>query len=152
MAANRVAPVARDLRQTVDAALPKLRAISDAAATEPRAPGKWSRKEIIGHLIDSASNNHQRFIRAQQVPKLSFPPYEQNHWAASQHCNERAWTDLIDFWHAYNAHLAHVIAHIPDEKLSVPCVIESSDAVTLEYLVTDYVVHLKHHLAQAGVV
>ena len=152
MAANRVAPVAGDLQQTIDAALPKLRAISDAAATAPRAPGKWSRKEIIGHLIDSASNNHQRFIRAQEVAKLSFPPYEQNHWSESQHCNERRWTDLIDLWYAYNAHLAHVMMKIPDGKLPVPCVIESEDAVTLEFLVTDYVRHLKHHLGQVGVV
>jgi hypothetical protein len=151
MAGNRVEHVASDLRQTTDAALPKLRAISDAAAGEPTAPGKWSRKEIIGHLIDSASNNHQRFIRAQQVSRLSFPPYEQNHWSASQQCNARTWADLVGLWHAYNLHLAHVIERIPDRHLAVPCVIES-DAVTLEFLVTDYVVHLRHHLAQVGVV
>jgi hypothetical protein len=144
--------VARDLQQTIDAGAPKLRAISDAAATTPLAPGKWSRKEIVGHLIDSASNNHQRFVRAQEGASLSFPPYEQNHWSASQHCNERPWSALVDLWHAYNAHLAHVIAHIPDAKLAVPCVIESGTPVTLEFLVTDYVVHLRHHLAQAGVV
>ena len=152
MAVNRVESVARDLRQTIDSALPKLRAMSDAAAAEPRAPGKWSRKEIIGHLIDSASNNHQRFIRAQQAATLSFPPYEQNHWAASQHCNERSWNDLVTLWYAYNSHLAHVITHIPDASLGVPCTIESNSPVTLEFLVTDYVVHLRHHLAQVGVV
>ena len=151
MAGNRVAHVATDLQQTIDATLPKLRAISDAAATEPRAPGKWSRKEIIGHLIDSASNNHQRFIRAQETAKLVFPPYEQNHWSASQHCNERAWADLVTLWHAYNAHLAHVIARIPDEHLPAQCVIEETHPVTLEFLVTDYVRHMKHHLAQVGV-
>jgi len=152
MAGHRVAAVARELVATIDAALPKLRAIGDAAAGEPRAPGKWSRKEIIGHLIDSASNNHQRFIRAQQGSRLSFPPYEQNHWAASQQCNGRPWADLVTLWHAYNLHLAHVIANIPDAHLAVPCVIESDTPVTLEFLVTDYVVHLRHHLAQAGVV
>jgi DinB family protein len=150
--ANRVEGVARDLRNTIDGVLPKLRAIPDAMATEPRAPGKWSRKEIIGHLIDSASNNHQRFIRAQQVSPLSFPPYDQNHWAESQHCNERSWKELVTLWHAYNTHLAHVIERIPEARLDVPCVIESNSPVTLEFLVTDYVVHLRHHLAQVGVV
>ena len=150
--AGRLAGVARDLQQTIDAALPTLRAISEASATMPSAPGKWSRKQIIGHLIDSASNNHQRFVRAQQVKALAFPPYEQNHWVASQHYNDRQWADIVTLWHAYNAHLAHVIAHIPDESLAVPCVIESTQSVTLEFLATDYVDHLRHHLAQVGAV
>jgi hypothetical protein len=148
---NRVDHVARDLKRTIDAALPKLRAIPDAAATEPRAAGKWSRKQIIGHLIDSASNNHQRFIRAQETSKLVFPPYEQDHWSNSQHCNERRWADLVDLWYGYNAHLAHVMTHIDDASLAVPCFIESSEPVTLEFLVIDYVRHLRHHLAQVGV-
>ena len=125
---------------------------SEAESEQRPSPERWTRKEVVGHLIDSASNNHQRFVRAQQTTSLSFPPYEQNHWVASQHYNERSWNDLVALWHAYNSHLAHVIANIDDRHLATQCVIESSNPVTLEFLAADYVAHLRHHLAQVGVV
>jgi len=140
--------VLEDFVRTVEEAAARLLSLTEDEARVPLAEGKWSAKEVVGHLIDSASNNHQRFVRAQEVDRLVFPPYEQNHWSASQHCNDRGWSDLIALWHAYNAHLAHVIPYIPDGKLAVQCVIEHDHPVTLEYLVTDYVVHLRHHLDQ----
>src|SRR5262245_33989894 len=76
--------VASDLlRRTIDEALPRLRAISEHDAGRPPAPGKWSPKQVVGHLIDSATNNHHRFVRAQEGP-LTFPPYEQDHWVGCQ--------------------------------------------------------------------
>ena len=144
--------IAADLRQAIDVALPKLREISNAKASEPRAPGKWSPKQVIGHLIDSASNNHQRFVRAQQVSALSFPKYEQDSWIGVQHYNDRPWEEIVGLWHAYNLHLSHVISLIPEAKRAVPCTIESPTPVTLGYLASDYVVHLRHHLAQVNAV
>jgi len=143
--------IAEMLRRTVDAALPKLRAIPASQAIQPRAPGKWSPQQVIGHLIDSAANNHQRFVRAQQVPALVFPPYLQEEWVASQHYNARAWEDVIQLWHAYNHHVAHVIEHIPENLRNVPCTIGEEATVTLGFLAFDYVVHLQHHLRQVGV-
>src|SRR5438874_7254574 len=102
------------LRKAVADAYPRLASISDSDAAQPIAPGKWSPKQVIGHLIDSAANNHQRFVRAQQEP-LAFPSYAQEHWVRSQHYEERAWEDVTIFWHAYNRHLAHVIGHIPED-------------------------------------
>jgi DinB superfamily len=143
--------IAADLLDTVDAAVPKLRALSESQAGRPRAAGKWTPKQIIGHLIDSASNNHQRFVRAQQAAELAFPPYAQDHWVACQHYADRPWDAIVSLWHAYNLHLAHVISNIPEDRRDVPCVIESASPVTLGFLAFDYGEHLRHHLAQVGV-
>jgi len=142
--------VAADLLQNLESSLPKLRRISEAEAARQLTSDKWSAKQVIGHLIDSAANNHQRFVRAQQGP-LTFPPYAQDHWVECQHCQDRAWADLLGLWDAYNRHLAHVISRIPEELRNVPCTVEEVTPVTLGFLASDYVVHLRHHLAQVGV-
>jgi hypothetical protein len=145
------ASVGRELRQAIDSALPKLRSISDRQADHPRAPGKWCPKQIIGHLIDSAANNHQRFVRAQQGAALTLPGYGQEHWVRCQHYLDRSWDDVVNLWHAYNAHLAHVIGRIPEDQRTVRCTIGANAPVTLEFLAHDYVQHLRHHLGQIDV-
>jgi hypothetical protein len=125
-----------------------MRSTSDADATRLLAAGKWSRKQILGHLIDSAANNHQRFVRAQEQPSLVFPGYAQNHWVSCQRYSERAWSDLVALWESYNRHLAHVVASIPEERRATWCVIGDGEPVTLGFLVTDYIRHLRHHLEQ----
>lgn len=140
--------LAADLRQNIDAALPKLRAISASHAGQAPAPGKWSPQQVIGHLIDSASNNHQRFVRAQEGSTLVFPSYAQEHWVRCQHYEASTWDELIGLWHAYNQHLAHVIEHIPEERRNVQCVIGTYPPATLGFLAHDYIVHLRQHLDQ----
>lgn len=144
------ADVAADLRRTIDAALPVLQSLSEADAAKPRAPGKWSPKQVIGHLIDSAANNHQRFVRGQQGSELVSPSYSQDQWVECQAYGARAWRDLTTLWHAYNTHLAHVIARIPPDRARVRCTIGANQPVTLAFLAEDYLAHMKHHLAQAS--
>ena len=143
-----VTGAAQDLRAVLETAPPLLERISDAQAAAPRRPGGWSRKEILGHLLDSAANNHHRFVRAQMEAELVMPGYAQEEWVSAQKYQGRAWSDLIAFWILYNRHLAHVMETAPPATLQRACRIGGADAVTLEFLMIDYVVHLKHHLAQ----
>jgi hypothetical protein len=110
----------------------------------------WSRKEILGHLIDSASNNHQRFVRAQISPPLSFPGYEQEAWVRTQDYAGRPWSELVLLWHGYNRHLVHVMSRIPSAAFANECVCPGrpDEPATLGDHMTDYVDHLEHHLGQ----
>lgn len=147
------------LRRAVDDAIPKLEAISDVDAARSRAPGKWSRKEIVGHLIDSASNNHQRFVRAQFTDDLVFPPYEQDRWVTMQRYREAPWPELVMLWSTFNSHLARVMGATPLDVAMHPRArhnlhqiafvqIPETSPATLDGFMEDYVVHLEHHLMQ----
>jgi len=142
--------VQEELQQLVAQVPKQLALIPDSEAERRPAPGKWSKKEILGHLIDSAFNNHQRFVRAQLTERLSFPAYAQNAWIQAQKYQEESWPALITLWTSLNAHLAHLIARIPEGKLGNLCSIGDGEPVTLSFLVTDYLAHLEHHLEQIG--
>ncbi len=143
------ADIGAALAETVEAAMPKLRSLGEAHAGQPRAAGKWSPKQVIGPLIDSAANNHQRFVRAQEGIAYSGPGYSQDHWVAVQGYQESRWDDLIALWHAYNLHLARVIERIPDTRRTTVMTIGADTPKTLGFVASDYVHHLRHHLAQA---
>lgn len=148
-----------DFRQTLDDAAQRLLMFSDADATMRPAPDKWSKKEIVGHLLDSAANNHARFVRAQLQDDLVFPGYDQEAWVRVQRCQNRRWVDLVRAWHAYNHQIANIMEAADQEELTrlrarhnlhelawqtVPV----SEPATLDYFMRDYVGHLKHHLEQ----
>ena len=140
--------VAENLRETMETARPLLEDITDAEASIPRAPGKWSRKEILGHLIDSACNNQQKFIRTQAQAHLDFVGYQQDLWVETQKYNAADWGSLIAFWRAYNFHIAHLIENTDAELLGNSITIDDHGTFTLEFIMEDYVEHLKHHLLQ----
>ena len=130
---------------------PALRAIADSDASRAPAAGGWTPKEILGHLIDSASNNHQRFVRLQQSPASKFAAYNQDFWVNVQGYRERPWADLVTLWAAYNRHLAHIIRRIDPELLTHTIEVSPGEQYDLRFFVVDYERHLLHHLKQMGV-
>ena len=151
--------VLADFERAVEESSARLLSLTEAKAAAPRAVGKWSAKELVGHLIDSASNNHQRFVRAQFSEDLVCQPYAQEEWVRAQRYDEEPWPLLVNLWKFYNLHLAHVCHHAPEaSRLGERrrhnlheigwAAVSPDEPVTLEHLMRDYVGHLKHHLRQ----
>lgn len=138
------------LRSVVDEGERRLRGFSESETQKPVLTGGWSRKQVLGHLIDSASNNHQRFVRAGLQNSLDFPPYDQEGCVRLQAPQEAEWALLVSLWAFYNRYLAHVLDHIPASKLDTPCRIGPGEPITLGFLAADYVRHMLHHLRQVG--
>ncbi|HTV81580.1 MAG TPA: DinB family protein [Acidobacteriaceae bacterium] len=126
---------------------PGLLSIPETAADRTPGPEKWSRKQILGHLIDSAANNHQRFIRMQQTAELNFPGYQQDDWVRLNGYAARPWKDLVVLWAAYNRHVAHVMEGIAPEALG-HIWDNGTSRYDLARVVADYAAHLRHHLEQ----
>lgn len=146
-------------KDTVDQAVPRLLAISEAESEAAPGTDQWSTKQIIGHLIDSAANNHARFVLGQMRDDLIFAGYDQDQWVRINHYQQAPWSQLVELWRVYNLHLHHLMAHADSAKLNTPCTrhsleeiafkaVPESKPVTLEYLMRDYVDHLQHHLEQ----
>ena len=147
----------RSFRETIVSATARLRDIPEENSRHRSSPDGWAPIEILGHLIDSAANNHQRFVRAQFTDDLVFPGYEQDQWVSSQKYREESWSDVIQLWSAYNLHLVHAVSVIPEDVLTKSrsphtldqiafVFVDKNEPATLEYLIRDYLVHLRHHL------
>lgn len=145
---NPFTEIATDLGRTVAQAKPLLARLTNADTSVRPSFKKWSKKEILGHLLDSASNNHQRFVRAPLQGELTFPGYDQEKLVDLQKFSEMDWSFLVDLWASYNRLLAHVLSVLPAKAAEVTCSIGENPPATLEWIAQDYVAHLKHHLNQ----
>lgn len=145
---NPFSAIATDLGRTVAQAKALLLKLDNADTSVRPSENKWAKKEILGHLLDSASNNHQRFVRATLQGGLTFPGYQQDALVDLQRFSDVDWNFLVDFWAAYNRFLAHVINSLPAEAAKVTCNIGDNKPATLGWIAQDYVEHLKHHLNQ----
>jgi hypothetical protein len=99
-------------------------------------------------MIDSAANNHQRFVRASLDGGYAGPLYAQEGWVAAHGYNEMPWATLLAWWQTYHEILKAVVERIPAEKLDAECHVGDNEPVTLRFLIEDYIAHQKHHLAQ----
>ena len=138
-----------ELRERLEAvlrsAMPWLLTISEAEASVPEREGKWSAKQVMGHLIDSAVNNLGRIIRLQIEAGQSLPGYEQMAWVSLQHYAEREWAQVLALWFALNEQVAWTIGHVEQARLANRGVV-AGEPLTLGFLIEDYVAHMDHHL------
>ena len=147
---HKLVQVADSIEQGVNAAVERWCDISEQTLRFRPSEDAWSIKEIIGHLIDSAANNHQRFVRLQLVEQLTFPDYGQDniHWVRIQNYQDRQWEELLDLWRHFNIQMAYIIRSVDPACLSHVWQLEAKTRVTLFDLMVDYLRHLEDHLDQ----
>src|SRR5438270_13161987 len=135
-------------RERISSAYQLLRGVSEEGSQRPLREEGWSRKEILGHLVDSALNNHQRFVRAALDGSYTGPTYAQSDWVNIHGYRSMPWASLLEHWRLQNVLLGEVIRRVPESMLEAPCRIGDNAPVSLRFLIEDYVAHLDHHLKQ----
>ncbi|MBS1871612.1 MAG: DinB family protein [Acidobacteria bacterium] len=133
------------LRTAVELELAELIRIDDAHAAV-KTGAAWSPKEELGHLIDSAANNHDRIVRAALDGQFNGQGYAQDDWVRLHAYQELPWTELTGLWSAFNRLIATVVARIPADRMAAECRIGEGAPHTLEYVIDDYILHMQHHL------
>jgi len=112
---------------------------------------KWSPKEELGHLLDSAANNHQRIVRVQLEDKPKMPGYDGDAWVELHRYQQRNWQEMIELWRALNKQLLAAAEAVPNSAWSRTCTIADSEPLTLKFVFEDYIDHMTHHLHHIGI-
>jgi DinB superfamily len=137
-----------DFRTGLDAIHAELLALNPALAGKPWRSGGWTRKEIVGHLLDSATNNRQRFVRAASEGSYAGPQYAQDAWVAAHGYAAQSWETLLRWWQVEHEILAEVVDRVPEDRLQTVCRVGDEESVSLQFLIEDYLTHQRWHLAQ----
>ncbi len=140
--------VAGQFRVEVTRLRQALLAVSPELADVPWRAGGWTRKQIVGHLLDSAANNRQRFVRAAIDGSYTGPKYAQDAWVAAHGYETHPWETLLRWWQVEHEILAAVVDRIPEDRLDASCTVGDYAPVTLRFLIEDYLAHQRHHLNQ----
>jgi hypothetical protein len=141
--------VVNELRSVVEAYSQKFYQISDSDFSAKLNPVKWSKKEVIGHLVDSAQNNLRRFIVGQYDHQPNII-YQQDFWVQANNYQHAKKDDVIELWRLINNQIAAILTSMPKENYTKICNTgkETPELHTIEWLASDYVRHLKHHINQ----
>jgi DinB superfamily len=129
----------------------RLRVLPEGRVALRPAPSKWSGKEELGHLLDSAANNHQRIVRAQLQDNPAMPGYEQQQWVELHKYQDREWRELVDLWQALNRQLLAAAEAVSGPAWERTCTIAGSEPLTLRFVFEDYIGHMMHHLRHIGI-
>ena len=141
-------PIAQKFRADLDAVHRILISVPDELADTPWRKGGWTRKQIVGHLLDSATNNRQRFVRAASDGQYAGPTYAQDAWVRVHGYANQPWDTLLNWWEVEQEILMAVVDRIPEHRLETVCQVGDDAPVTLRFLIEDYVTHQRWHLAQ----
>jgi hypothetical protein len=152
---KKIESISQELISIVGEWEPKLLKLSQEVYTNRKNSQNRSIKQILGHMVDSASNNTHRVIHLQYQPSpLIFPDYanfgNNDRWIAIQNYQEENWHDLVKLWKYINLHFAHLILNIREDKLQNIWTTAKGEIVTLEEMVVDFPRHFKLHLAEIG--
>ncbi len=140
--------IAKQFRSKLGSIREALHAFPSELSDKPWREGGWTPKQIVGHMLDSAANNHQRFVRGAIDGVYSGPKYNQDAWVAIHGYAELPWQTLLDWWSTEHEILAIVVDRIPEERMSAQCTIGEDAPVSLQFLVEDYIAHQEWHLKQ----
>jgi DinB superfamily len=140
-----------ELQTILDQVTDRLGKISSSESEHKPDPAHWSPKDELGHLLDSAANNHQRIVRAQLENNPAMPGYDGERWVELHAYHQRDWSELINLWKALNTQLLAAARAVSDSAWSRTCTIADSEPLTLKFVFEDYLEHMMHHLQHIGI-